>query len=366
MHGSRQIFGYRVGSFAYLTDCSAIPDAVVAAAGRGADADSRRAARAAAPDASVGRAGARGRAAARARSAPTSRTCATICRTRRPARGCRPAWSWHMMASRSRSPRRCRLFTIRTIRSPPRWHQPVLALGNFDGMHRGHLKIVERVRRAAEERGTTALAMTFDPHPSKIVRPDKAPPLLMTEPAEARRLARAGMHGVAIVRFTPELARGIRKRSSAPCSWNGCTSPRSGWARTSCSATTARARFRCCAPWARATAFAPRRSIPCATRSSSSAARAFAGWSPKGGVDEAGALLGHYYEIDGTVVKGQQRGRGLGFPTANLCTENELVPPRGVYATTTRRGRRGLSVDHEHRRCGRRSRTRRVSSSRRT
>ncbi len=90
---------------------------------------------------------------------------------------------------------------------PARWHQPVLALGNFDGMHRGHLKIIERVRRGAEERGSTAVAMTFEPHPSKIVRPDKAPPLLMTPQQKLESLARAGMHGVAIVRFTPDLAR---------------------------------------------------------------------------------------------------------------------------------------------------------------
>jgi riboflavin kinase/FMN adenylyltransferase len=55
----------------------------------------------------------------------------------------------------------------------------------------------------------------------------------------------------------------------------------------------------------------------------------------EGRVDEAGALLGHQYSIDGTVVQGDRRGRQIGFPTANLCTENELVPPRGVYATTT-------------------------------
>jgi riboflavin kinase/FMN adenylyltransferase len=54
----------------------------------------------------------------------------------------------------------------------------------------------------------------------------------------------------------------------------------------------------------------------------------------EGRVDEAGALLGHQYRIDGTVVAGDQRGRTLGFPTANLCTENELLPPNGVYATT--------------------------------
>src|SRR5688500_10572284 len=89
---------------------------------------------------------------------------------------------------------------------PPLWRQPVLALGNFDGMHRGHLKIIERVRRGAEERGSTAVAMTFDPHPSKIVRPDKAPPLLMTHQQKLEALARGGMHRVAIVRFRPELA----------------------------------------------------------------------------------------------------------------------------------------------------------------
>jgi riboflavin kinase/FMN adenylyltransferase len=51
-------------------------------------------------------------------------------------------------------------------------------------------------------------------------------------------------------------------------------------------------------------------------------------------VDEAGALLGRQYFIDGTVVRGDGRGRGIGFPTANLCTDNELIPPHGVYATT--------------------------------
>jgi riboflavin kinase / FMN adenylyltransferase len=55
----------------------------------------------------------------------------------------------------------------------------------------------------------------------------------------------------------------------------------------------------------------------------------------EGRVDEAGALLGHHYVIDGTVVEGAKRGRELGFPTANLSTANELIPPHGVYATAT-------------------------------
>jgi riboflavin kinase/FMN adenylyltransferase len=54
----------------------------------------------------------------------------------------------------------------------------------------------------------------------------------------------------------------------------------------------------------------------------------------EGRVEEAGALLGHYYSIDGAVIEGRGRGHAVGFPTANLCSENELIPPAGVYATT--------------------------------
>src|SRR2546430_12028078 len=90
---------------------------------------------------------------------------------------------------------------------PPRWSQPVLALGNFDGVHRGHRKILERVRRVAGERGGTSVVMTFDPHPPRVVRPDKAPALLMTKAQKLEAIADAGVHGAAIVRFTTELSR---------------------------------------------------------------------------------------------------------------------------------------------------------------
>ena len=78
----------------------------------------------------------------------------------------------------------------------------------------------------------------------------------------------------------------------------------------------------------------PRRSIPVRYKDfvvSSTRIRRLLG---DGRVDEAGALLGHQYYIEGHVVRGDQRGRTLGFPTANLCTQNELLPPHGVYATT--------------------------------
>ena len=90
---------------------------------------------------------------------------------------------------------------------PTRWKQPVLALGNFDGVHRGHQKILERLRRVAAERGATSVVMTFDPHPPRVVRPDKAPPLLMTKTQKLEAIGDLGVQGAAIVRFTHELSQ---------------------------------------------------------------------------------------------------------------------------------------------------------------
>ena len=118
-----------------------------------------------------------------------------------------------------------RPFTFPDDPRPPWLVHPVLALGNFDGLHRGHLKIIERVQRGAAERGGTPMAMTFDPHPPRVVRPDKAPPLLMTTAQRLEALDRAGMQ---VRRGRPVHAAscrsGIRRRSCAPCWSTGCAS----------------------------------------------------------------------------------------------------------------------------------------------
>src|SRR5213079_2983116 len=72
--------------------------------------------------------------------------------------------------------------------------------------HRGHRKILERLHRVAGERGATSVVMTFDPHPPRVVRPDKAPPLLMSKAQRLEALHDAGIVCVAVVRFTPELS----------------------------------------------------------------------------------------------------------------------------------------------------------------
>ena len=219
-------------------------------------------------------------------------------------------------------------------RRPPWLVHPVLALGNFDGLHRGHLKIIERVKRGALEHGGTPMAMTFDPHPPRVVRPDKAPPLLMTKAQRLEALHQAGIMCVAVVRFTPELSQ-----------WDPETFVRlvlADWLRVSEVWVGANFLF----GQGRSGNFTTLRTLgqrygfradkidPVRYKDFVVSSTRIRRLVAEARVDEAGALLGHPYYIDGTIVEGRRRGREIGFPTANLATDNELLPPHGVYATT--------------------------------
>lgn len=216
---------------------------------------------------------------------------------------------------------------------PLTWRSPVLALGNFDGLHRGHVKIVERIQRGALERGGTSVVLTFDPHPPRVLRPDKAPALLMTKAQKLDALARAGVQGAAVVRFTPEISQ-----------WEPDAFVRTvlvEWLRVAevwvgadfLFGRNRSGNFTLLKSLGTQYGFRAEKIDPIRYKdfvvSSTRVRRLVA----EGRVDEAGALLGHHYAIDGVVVEGARRGREIGFPTANLATDNELIPPHGVYAT---------------------------------
>ena len=216
---------------------------------------------------------------------------------------------------------------------PPRWHNPVLALGNFDGLHRGHMKIIDRVRQRAGERAGTPSAMTFDPHPPRVLRPDKAPPLLMTREQKIEALKRSGMQGLALVRFTREMSL-----------WDPETFVRNvlvDWLHVFEVWVGANFLF----GHDRAGTFTVLRSLgmrygfraekidPIRYKEFVVSSTRVRRLVSEGRVDEAGALLGHHYFIEGEVTRGAGRGRSIGVPTANLKSANELTPPSGVYAT---------------------------------
>lgn len=215
----------------------------------------------------------------------------------------------------------------------PKWPAPVVALGNFDGLHRGHLKLVEQVRRRAGERSGTPAAMIFDPHPPKVLRPDKALPLLMTLDQKIEAFGRAGLQGVAIVEFTRELSRWEPEAFVETVLvdwlrvaevWVGANflfgRDRSGT-------------FTLLKALGDDRGFRVDKIEPVLYKDFVVSSTRIRHLVTEGRVDEAGALLGHHYFIDGTVVRGDGRGATLGYPTANLETANELLPAYGIYVT---------------------------------
>jgi riboflavin kinase/FMN adenylyltransferase len=216
---------------------------------------------------------------------------------------------------------------------PPWLVHPVIALGNFDGLHRGHLKIIERVKRGAAEHGGTPMAMTFDPHPPRIVRPDKAPPLLMTKEQRLEALHRAGVQCVAVVRFNKELSqwdadtfvrRVLVEWLHVSEVWVGANFL-FGHERTGT--------FNVLRGLGQSYGFRTDKIDPVRYKDFVVSSTRIRRLVSEARMDEAAALLGRAYYVDGTIVEGRKRGRELGFPTANLETRNELVPPNGVYAT---------------------------------
>jgi riboflavin kinase/FMN adenylyltransferase len=218
-------------------------------------------------------------------------------------------------------------------RRPAEWRLPVVAVGNFDGVHRGHQKILERVCRRAGERGGTPLVLTFDPHPPRVVRPDKAPPLLMTPAQKYDALGRSGIHGVAIVRFTTELSQWDPEHfvRTVLLEWLHVAEV---WVGANFLFGRDRVgNFSLLRVLGGQYGFRAEKIDPVRYKEFVVSSTRVRRLVSEGRVDEAGALLGHHYVIEGRVVAGDARGRSLGFPTANLETENELVPPNGVYAT---------------------------------
>ena len=215
----------------------------------------------------------------------------------------------------------------------PKWPQPVAALGNFDGLHRGHLKLLERVRRQAGERAGTPAAIVFDPHPPQVLRPDKAPPLLMTLDQKLQAFERAGMQGVVVVRFTMELSRWEPELfvETVLVDWLRVSEV---WVGANfLFGRDRKGTFTLLKTLGEDRGFRVEKIDPVRYKDfvvSSTRIRHLVG---EGQVDEAAALLGHHYFIDGVVVHGDGRGRELGVPTANLETLNALLPANGIYAT---------------------------------
>jgi riboflavin kinase/FMN adenylyltransferase len=215
---------------------------------------------------------------------------------------------------------------------PESLRRGAMAIGNFDGVHRGHAEIVRRLVAVARRIEGPAIVFTFDPHPATILRPDRAPDSLTWTERKAELLGNLGVDGV-IAYPTDEAFLGIEARAF----FELVVRDRIGARALVEGANFVFGRDRlgdvsrlggyCDEADVRLDVVEPVQ-IDGQTVSSSRIRTLVA----EGRVDEAGQMLASLYRIRGRVVRGARRGTGLGFPTANLAGVDTLLPSEGIYA----------------------------------
>jgi len=211
----------------------------------------------------------------------------------------------------------------------------VLTLGVFDGLHLGHQLIMRTVVERARAASAVPTAITFDPHPRAVLHPESAPPLLQTFDQKIEAFGVLGIEQAIVIRFDAEFAQVsaedflrdvVRERLQAREVYLGrgfafgrgregniellrAVSGRLGFRADEVAEVSLRGR-----------------------RISSSRIREMLA---AGRVNLARRMLGRPYGVEGRVVRGDERGRTLGFPTANLQPQNRVIPQAGVYVTAT-------------------------------
>lgn len=219
--------------------------------------------------------------------------------------------------------------------------RPVVTIGNFDGVHMGHQDLLGRVMGDAQSRGGSSVVLTFEPHPLKILAPRFAPRLILTRKDKLALLCGVGIDYVVIQRFTPnfcalsahEFVNSYLARLGVEVLWVG-EDFRFGKDRAG---TVDELK-----EWGPAAGIEIKVISAVVDSNQAISSSRIRRLLEEGRVDAARQHLGRSHFIAGTVVKGHQRGRELGYPTANVRTWTEVVPVNGIYATLVQVGGRYL------------------------
>jgi riboflavin kinase / FMN adenylyltransferase len=216
---------------------------------------------------------------------------------------------------------------------PPEWGESVVTIGEFDGVHRGHQRIVARAAQIGRERNLPVVVITFDPHPDEVIRPGSHPPFLSSARRRAELLAGLGADAFCVLPFTLEFSRldpdefvraVLVERFHAAVVVEG-EDFRFGHKAAGDVQLLAKLGEK----YEFTTEGMALLGADGATISSTSIRQLLAA----GDVTAAAQALGRPHRVEGVVVRGHQRGRALGFPTANLETPpHTAIPADGIYA----------------------------------
>ncbi len=212
-----------------------------------------------------------------------------------------------------------------------------VAVGAFDGVHRGHQAVIASAREAAQRLGAPLAVVSFDPHPRRLFQPEAAPFGLMTADQMARALALLGVDRLYLIPFDAEMA-GMSDEAFA----RRVLSEGLGVVHVAVGFDFTFGKGRSGSPEAlRAygetlgftVSVTDRIDDASGLKLSSSAVREAL---KAGDMDRAAAILGRPFAIQGEVIHGDKRGRTIGVPTANIAMSDYMRPAYGVYATRTR------------------------------
>jgi riboflavin kinase/FMN adenylyltransferase len=216
---------------------------------------------------------------------------------------------------------------------PDDWGRSVVTIGVFDGVHRGHQRIVARAVEAAAELELPVVVVTFDPHPDEVVRPGTHPPFLSTARRRSELLAGLGVAAVCVIPFTLEFSRLGPDEFVRAVLVDRLHAARVVVGENFRFGHKAAGDVALLAELGEKYDFTAE-GVPLLAENgvtiSSSGIRAMLA---DGNVVSAAHDLGRPHRVEGVVVRGHQRGRGLGFPTANLETlPHTAIPADGIYA----------------------------------
>jgi riboflavin kinase/FMN adenylyltransferase len=211
----------------------------------------------------------------------------------------------------------------------------VLTLGVFDGLHLGHQLIISRVVERARAAGAVPTVITFDPHPRAVLHPESAPPLLQTFDQKVEAFGVLGVEQVIVVRFTREFARVSAEEFLRDVVHERLQAREVYLGRGFAFGRNREGDIDLLRRVSRELGFAADEVPEVRLRGQRISSSRIRELLAAGRVNLARRMLGRPYGVEGRVVRGAERGRTLGFPTANLRPDNRVIPRGGVYVTAT-------------------------------
>lgn len=210
----------------------------------------------------------------------------------------------------------------------------IVTVGTFDGVHRGHQKIIEQLVTKAQEKECEATLLTFDPHPRKVLQPDAPVALIQTLEERAKTLAKLGLTHLVVQPFTRAFSQYSAKKYVQEILVNLLNveeiiighNHRFGKNRTADVSDLKR--------FGEQFGFSVTQIDAEALNNISISSTKIRTSLKEGDVATANAFLGHSFTLSGKVVEGKQKGRTIGFPTANIAVASvdKIIPKQGVYA----------------------------------